>query len=82
MYSLIVLLNNDAIISVRGAQLDLVSLYQFSFTTLTTVGYGNIIPKSELAVTLANLEAVAGQVYLTVFIARLVGLHITKHLIR
>lgn len=48
----------------------------FSFTTLTTVGYGDIVPHSSAARTLAALEGVAGQIYLTVLIARLVGLHI------
>jgi voltage-gated potassium channel len=47
-----------------------------SFMTLTTVGYGDIVPHSDAARTLAALEAVAGQIYLTVLIARLVGLHI------
>ena len=48
----------------------------FSFATLTTVGYGDIVPHSAIARTLAVLEAVTGQFYLTVLIARLVGLHI------
>ena len=48
----------------------------FSFVTLTTVGYGDILPRSDAARTLAELEAVTGQIYLTVLVARLVGLHI------
>ena len=48
----------------------------FSFMTLTTVGYGDIVPHSDAARTLAALEAVTGQIFLTVLIARLVGLHI------
>jgi hypothetical protein len=47
-----------------------------SFMTLTTVGYGDIVPRSSAARTLAGLEAVTGQIYLTVLVARLVGLHI------
>lgn len=47
----------------------------FSFMTLTTVGYGDIVPRSA-AQTLAALEAVTGQIYLMVLVARLVGLHI------
>jgi hypothetical protein len=50
--------------------------YMFlSFITLTSVGYGDIVPVSAYARMLAILEAVAGQMYLAVFIARLVGLH-------
>jgi len=51
-------------------------LRYFSFATLTTVGYGDIVPRASLARTLSTLEAVMGQIYLTVLIARLVGLHI------
>lgn len=55
-------------------------LFYFSFTTLTTLGYGDIIPVSEFAKTLTNIEAIAGQMYLAVFVARLVGLHIVHEL--
>jgi hypothetical protein len=48
----------------------------FSFATLTTLGYGDIVPVSPLARTLASLEAITGQLYLAVLVARLVGLHI------
>ena len=49
----------------------------FSFSTLTSVGYGDIVPVSSLARYTAILQAVAGQIYLSVLVARLVGLHIT-----
>ena len=48
--------------------------------TLTTVGYGEIIPVSKVAQMLASLEAVAGQIFLAVYIARLLGLHIAAHI--
>jgi hypothetical protein len=50
----------------------------FSLITITTVGYGDITPQSELARSLANLEAIIGQVYLTVLVARLIGRHLTN----
>jgi len=53
-----------------------VQLRYFSFVTLTTVGYGDILPKTPAARTIANLEAVMGQLYIAVLVARLVGLHI------
>ena len=46
----------------------------FSYTTLTTVGYGNLIPASELGQMFAMLEALLGQVYLVIIVARLVAL--------
>jgi hypothetical protein len=50
-------------------------LAHFSFTTLTTVGYGDISPSSEITRVLANLEGMVGVMYPAVFIARLVGLY-------
>ncbi len=50
-------------------------LTHFSFTTLTTVGYGDISPASRVARVLANLEGMVGVIYPAVFIARLVGLY-------
>jgi len=48
----------------------------YSFVTLTTVGYGDIIPVAALAQRLAVLEAMFGQLYLSILVARLVGLQI------
>ena len=48
----------------------------FSLITLTTVGFGDIVPRSAAARMFATLEAVMGQIYLAVLVARLVGLHI------
>jgi hypothetical protein len=53
-------------------------LLYFSYATLTTLGYGDILPLSALAQTFSYLEAIVGQLYLTVLIARLVGMHITQ----
>jgi len=50
----------------------------YSYVTLTTLGYGDIAPLMNIAKTFAWLEAIVGQVYLTVWIAQLVGLHITQ----
>jgi len=48
----------------------------FSFVTLTTLGYGDMVPASAPAAALTSFEAVAGPLYLTILIARLVGLHV------
>ncbi len=47
----------------------------FSFVTLATVGYGDIIPLSPMARTLAVIEAMCGMFYITVLIARLVAVY-------
>ena len=48
----------------------------YSYVTLTTVGYGDITPASQVARTLSVGEALAGQLYLAVLIARLVAMEI------
>lgn len=52
------------------------ALLHYSFTTLTTVGYGSISPMSEMARMLSDLEALIAQLYLAVVVARLVSLQI------
>ena len=47
----------------------------YSFVTLTSVGYGDIVPITAQARSLSILEAVSGMMYMAVLIARLVGLH-------
>jgi len=48
----------------------------YSFVTMTTLGYGEIVPLSPVARMCAVSQAVMGQLYLAVLVARLVGLHI------
>jgi hypothetical protein len=50
----------------------------FSLVTMTTLGYGDVVPRVEYARTLAAMQAVVGQLYIAVLIARLVGLHIAQ----
>jgi len=48
----------------------------FSFVTLTSVGYGDIVPVHPYARSLANVEAIIGQLYPATLLARLVTLEI------
>jgi hypothetical protein len=48
-------------------------LVYFSFVTLTTLGYGDVTPRSVSARNLAILEALVGQLFLVTLIARLVS---------
>lgn len=50
----------------------------YSFITLATVGYGEIVPATPAAATLAYGEAVVGQMYTAILVARLVGMHLVQ----
>lgn len=52
--------------------------FYYSLVTLTTLGYGDIVPVSRAATMLAVLEAMTGQIYLVVLVGRLVGLHVAQ----
>jgi Ion channel len=51
-------------------------LTYFSFVTLTTVGYGDILPAGLVTRTLANIEGLIGQLFPAILIARLVSMEI------
>jgi hypothetical protein len=51
-------------------------LLYFSFATITTTGYGDIAPVHPLARSLANLEAVVGQLFPATLLARIVTLEL------
>ena len=50
----------------------------FSYITLTTLGYGDVTPVTGAAITLSYVEAIFGQLYLAILVARLVGLFVRK----
>ena len=54
-------------------------LIYFSFVTLTTVGYGDIVPVDPLVRSLSNLEAVFGQLFPATILARLVANQVSWH---
>lgn len=57
-------------------------LLYFSFETITTLGYGDITPKSPLAKNVAVFLSFAGQLYLTMIIALLMGKYLKgKHIV-
>jgi hypothetical protein len=63
------------IVSQKGKDI-LPQLAYFSFTTLTTLGIGDIVPRRALARSLVMLEALVGQLFPVILIARLVTLEI------
>jgi voltage-gated potassium channel len=56
----------------------LIHMLYFSFSTLTSVGYGDVVPRTNIARMLAVTEALVGQCYLLVMVSRLVGLHVAQ----
>lgn len=58
-----------------ASDLDLARAIYFSFVTIATLGYGDVVPVNDSARGLTVLEAVGGQMYLAVLVARLVSLY-------
>jgi hypothetical protein len=69
----IVLQNPDAFATNNGDTTFGAMLY-YSFVTQATLGYGDIVPLTSLARSLATMQAIAGQIYLVTIVARLVSL--------
>ena len=80
IYGMIVTIAPHAIID--NAYPDQTIIWQqiiyFSLTTLTTTGYGDILPVGPWARAFANLESVIGVLYLAILMARLVSLYSTE----
>jgi hypothetical protein len=61
-----------------GRAFDGFTAFYFSFITLCTVGYGDVVPVSKVARMLAVMESIAGLFYITVMISRLVAVYSSK----
>jgi len=57
---------------------DIHTFLYFSLVTLSTLGYGDIVPVTHQARALTGMEAVIGQFYIAVVVARLVSLHLLE----
>jgi hypothetical protein len=87
-YALLVLVSPDAfsvsaaLVNATGWSVPTVPvtplMQYYSFTTLATLGYGDVSPLTPGARALSVLEGVTGQLYLAVLIARLVGIHTAR----
>jgi voltage-gated potassium channel len=72
-------LGNEAIVrSNADSSAHATLLLYFSFVTLTTLGYGDVSPVGDMARMFAVAEALIGQLYLVVFLARLVALYVLR----
>jgi len=52
------------------------TMVYFSFVTISTLGYGDIVPVTGVSRMLVSVEAFFGQLYLATFVARIVGLYV------
>lgn len=78
-YTWVSLLQPDAFAgaaSVAGTHGTIQEFVYFSFVTLTTTGYGDIAPHSAVARSLAMLEALIGQMFPSILLARLVSMEL------
>lgn len=79
LYRMVALLIGDAF-AVGGAPASaavfLARVNYFSFVTLTSLGYGDITPLHPFARALVTLEALAGQLFLAILVARLVAMEL------
>ncbi|MEA2732914.1 MAG: hypothetical protein QOF70_7389 [Acetobacteraceae bacterium] len=78
-YALVWELSPDAFANVLapvGGPEEVAAMLYFSLTTLSTTGYGDIVAVDPFARSLANLEAIVGQFYLAITVARLVTLEL------
>lgn len=67
--------NTDAFaMPAYSAAKEMLEFAYYSYTTLTTLGYGDIVPKSPEARMLSVMEAVFGQLYLAIVIAKMVSI--------
>ena len=73
-YAIIALIDVDAF-NIQQDELNTYKLVHFSYTTLTTIGYGDISPVNRVAMFLANMQGMVGQMYPAIYIARLVSLY-------
>jgi len=51
----------------------------YSISTMTSLGFGDILPRSYPAKIFSMMQALVGQLYVAIFVARLVGLHVAGH---
>ncbi|MHC1730319.1 MAG: potassium channel family protein [Syntrophobacteraceae bacterium] len=79
MYQLVELVSPGSFRIHEGETLNAGSLAYFSFVTLATLGYGDIVPTHIVARDLAVLEAIMGQLYMVILISRLVSEGSAKH---
>jgi hypothetical protein len=77
-YFLVSLVIPDAVLQNNAPAKQMTDMIYLSFSTLTNLGYGDIRPNVSALRSVAMLEGITGQLFLTLLIARLVGIHTTQ----
>jgi voltage-gated potassium channel len=72
------LITPDAVVQNNVPAKQMTDMIYLSFATLTNLGYGDIRPNVSALRSVAMLEGISGQLFLTLLVARLVGLHATQ----
>ena len=75
LYEIICHFDNGAF---QVAHITPMTFIYYSFSVLTTLGFGDITPLNNMAISLTCLHAVTGQMYLVIIIARLIGVYISQ----
>ena len=75
VFGLLLWLEPGAFVASSGADVEWQQLLYYSYVTLTTLGYGDIVPVGFHAQAFAAFEAIIGTLYTVILLSRLVGLH-------
>ncbi len=75
VFYFLALAEEDSFANLNAVARDIGPFMYFSFVTLATLGYGDIVPRTGPAQSLAALESIIGQLYLAITIARQVGVY-------
>jgi len=77
IYYLLEIFQPNSFKSAEQLEHNLGEFVYYSYVTLTTLGYGDVLAVSKQARGLTILEAIIGQLYLAIMVSRLVSLHIS-----
>lgn len=75
VYGVVFWVDPAAFTSATGGTVGWQQLLYYSYVTLTTLGYGDVLPVGHVAQSLAAFQAIAGTLYTVLLLSRLVGLH-------
>jgi len=78
IYGVIFWFDPDAFTSATGGAVGWQQLLYYSYVTLTTLGYGDVLPVGHVAQSMAAFQAIAGTLYTVLLLSRLVGMHTTS----